>query len=61
MSEVALAGLPVGPESAETKGLSIKAEKGTDPKCERCWNLRKDVGANPAHPSLCGRCVAALS
>ncbi len=61
VSDVALAGSPVGPESAEVRGLSIKAEKGTDPKCERCWNLRKDVGAQPGHPTLCGRCAAALS
>ncbi|HEV3028174.1 MAG TPA: zinc finger domain-containing protein, partial [Planctomycetota bacterium] len=61
VSEVELAGSPVGPESAEVPGLSLKAEKGTNPKCERCWNLRKDVGAHAAHPTLCGRCVAALS
>jgi isoleucyl-tRNA synthetase len=26
-------------------------------KCERCWHVRPDVGAVPAHPGLCGRCV----
>ncbi|MBV8881214.1 MAG: isoleucine--tRNA ligase, partial [Planctomycetaceae bacterium] len=60
VSEVEFAAAPLGPESAEVKGLSLKAEKGTHPKCERCWNLRKDVGSHPAHPGLCGRCVAAL-
>jgi isoleucyl-tRNA synthetase len=25
-------------------------------KCERCWHYRDDVGTNPAHPTLCGRC-----
>ena len=29
-------------------------------KCERCWHYRADVGADPAHPTLCGRCVANL-
>jgi isoleucyl-tRNA synthetase len=29
-------------------------------KCERCWHVREDVGADPAHPDLCGRCVANL-
>ncbi len=29
-------------------------------KCERCWHVRADVGADPAHPQLCGRCVANL-
>jgi isoleucyl-tRNA synthetase len=23
----------------------------------RCWHHREDVGADPAHPELCGRCV----
>ncbi|HYR00685.1 MAG TPA: zinc finger domain-containing protein, partial [Casimicrobiaceae bacterium] len=29
-------------------------------KCERCWHWRADVGADPAHPALCARCVANL-
>jgi isoleucyl-tRNA synthetase len=29
-------------------------------KCERCWHYRADVGADPAHPAICGRCVANL-
>ncbi len=29
-------------------------------KCERCWHYRADVGAEPAHPTLCGRCVTNL-
>ena len=32
----------------------------SDAKCERCWHVREDVGANPAHPELCGRCVSNL-
>nr|MBL8410261.1 isoleucine--tRNA ligase [Dechloromonas sp.] len=29
-------------------------------KCERCWHVRSDVGANGEHPSLCGRCISNL-
>ena len=29
-------------------------------KCERCWHVREDVGANAEHPTLCGRCVSNL-
>ncbi|HEX5802552.1 MAG TPA: isoleucine--tRNA ligase [Azospira sp.] len=29
-------------------------------KCERCWHVREDVGADAAHPELCGRCVSNL-
>jgi isoleucyl-tRNA synthetase len=27
-------------------------------KCVRCWQHRADVGDDPAHPGLCGRCVS---
>ncbi len=26
-------------------------------KCERCWQIKKDVGSSTAHPTLCGRCA----
>jgi isoleucyl-tRNA synthetase len=29
-------------------------------KCERCWHYRSDVGVNPEHPTLCGRCNSNL-
>ena len=29
-------------------------------KCERCWHWRSDVGADTAHPAICGRCVSNL-
>ena len=29
-------------------------------KCERCWHVRADVGADAEHPTLCGRCVSNL-
>jgi isoleucyl-tRNA synthetase len=29
-------------------------------KCERCWHLRPDVGADSTRPGLCGRCVSNL-
>ncbi|HUO44602.1 MAG TPA: isoleucine--tRNA ligase [Burkholderiales bacterium] len=29
-------------------------------KCERCWHYREDVGSDPAHPEICGRCVSNL-
>jgi len=29
-------------------------------KCERCWHWREDVGHDPAHPGLCGRCTSNL-
>ncbi len=29
-------------------------------KCERCWHHREDVGIDPEHPMICGRCVSNL-
>ncbi len=37
------------------QGIAIHPADGV--KCARCWNWRVDVGADPAHPSLCGRCA----
>ena len=31
-----------------------------DQKCERCWHYRGDVGVEPAHPTICGRCTSNL-
>lgn len=41
----------------DVPGLALKVEPTTQPKCERCWQRRPDVGANPAYPGICGRCV----
>jgi isoleucyl-tRNA synthetase len=41
-------------------GLVVRVTPSSNPKCERCWHWRADVGANAAHPTLCGRCVANL-
>ncbi|MBW8823605.1 MAG: isoleucine--tRNA ligase [Xanthomonadales bacterium] len=35
----------------------VLASKTTKPKCVRCWQHRGDIGANPEHPELCGRCI----
>jgi len=32
----------------------------SDTKCERCWHYRDDVGHDPAHPTICGRCTSNL-
>jgi len=29
-------------------------------KCERCWHYVEDVGSNPAHPTICSRCISNL-
>jgi isoleucyl-tRNA synthetase len=32
-----------------------------NPKCERCWHYRADVGSDAGHPTICARCVATLA
>ena len=42
---------------ANEYNITIKVTPSSAPKCVRCWHQRAEVGANPAHPELCGRCV----
>jgi isoleucyl-tRNA synthetase len=53
-----------GPASAfrlpDVAGVAVEAKLSLAQKCERCWRHVEDVGATPAHPSLCGRCADAV-
>ena len=40
--------------------LAITVTPSTAQKCDRCWHWRDDVGADAAHPTICGRCVSNL-
>ncbi|HEX5373318.1 MAG TPA: isoleucine--tRNA ligase [Aquabacterium sp.] len=40
--------------------LGIQVTPSGATKCERCWHYRDDVGINPEHPTLCGRCDSNL-
>ena len=44
----------------EGQSLAIEATPSTAQKCERCWHWRDDVGADAAHPTICGRCTSNL-
>ncbi|TXH41144.1 MAG: isoleucine--tRNA ligase, partial [Burkholderiaceae bacterium] len=44
----------------EAAELSVTVTPSTHAKCERCWHYRDDVGANPQHAGLCGRCDSNL-
>ncbi len=45
----------------EAADESVIGSPSPHAKCERCWHYREDVGADAAHPGLCGRCRANLS
>ena len=44
----------------EGAALHIEVAASGARKCERCWHWRDDVGHDPAHASLCGRCTSNL-
>ncbi|MFM7505890.1 MAG: isoleucine--tRNA ligase, partial [Rubrivivax sp.] len=45
-------------QAGETLQVDVRPSSAT--KCERCWHWRDDVGHDPAHPGLCGRCTSNL-
>ncbi len=46
---------------ATATALKATARRSTYPKCERCWNLRADVGESREHPTLCLRCARVVN
>ena len=56
-ADVSTAAAPAEAVATEIAGLSVLVAASSAPKCERCWHHRHDVGANPAHPEICLRCV----
>ncbi len=63
-SEATLAPLSDAPADTAVQSIdgdryqfALQVEPSPHPKCVRCWHHRPDVGADPKHPELCGRCV----
>ncbi|MGA9888062.1 MAG: class I tRNA ligase family protein, partial [Candidatus Acidiferrales bacterium] len=48
-------------ESQALEGLQIQVERAHGAKCDRCWNYSPHVGESTDYPTLCERCVAALT
>jgi len=48
----------------EAEQLAVSTRAATAAKCERCWHYVEEpglgVGSDPAHPTVCGRCVSNL-
>ncbi len=64
-SAVQLAGAGHKPDQAQAVDVGgakawISAVPSGYKKCIRCWHYRADVGADPEHPEICGRCVGNL-
>jgi isoleucyl-tRNA synthetase len=52
-----LADAPADAVETGIGGLKLVATASAHAKCPRCWHHRADVGSDPGHPELCGRCV----
>ncbi|MCP5266716.1 MAG: isoleucine--tRNA ligase [Burkholderiaceae bacterium] len=44
--------------NADDNGIDVTPSANA--KCGRCWHYTADVGHDPDHPELCGRCVSNL-
>lgn len=40
--------------------VTATVSKAEGQKCERCWHWETDIGQNPEHPMICGRCAEAV-
>ncbi|MGC1216155.1 MAG: isoleucine--tRNA ligase [Phormidesmis sp.] len=45
----------------EVEGTTIAVIEADGEKCDRCWNYSTHVGESAEDPTICDRCVAALS
>ena len=45
---------------ADGDTLAIQVTPSAAVKCERCWHYGDDIGHDPAHPTICGRCNSKL-
>ncbi len=43
------------------KPVEVTVARAQGQKCERCWNYEVSVGINSNHPTVCDRCVQAVS
>ncbi len=48
----------VSVSAVEADEVFVLAQPTEKQKCVRCWHHRADIGVNPAHPDLCGRCAS---
>jgi isoleucyl-tRNA synthetase len=44
-----------------TGALEVEILKADGRKCARCWRYQKDVGSDPRHEDICGRCATAVA
>ena len=45
----------------DVDGVGVVSALANGEKCERCWMVSSDVGADTNHPTVCGRCADAVN
>ena len=59
--EITTADAPEGAFTlTEAPGVAVIPVLATGEKCERCWKVLSDVGADTDHPTVCARCADAV-
>jgi len=53
-------GAPADAVASEDGAVKVKVAVCELEKCERCWKRSDDVGQNPEHEHVCGRCYHVL-
>ncbi len=53
--------LPIEYKAQTPNSVHFVIEKADGQKCERCWHWETDIGQDCEHPTICGRCVAAVN
>ncbi|MBO8162284.1 MAG: isoleucine--tRNA ligase [Brevibacillus sp.] len=51
-------GTEVPAEAARLEGIAVVVAPADGGKCERCRVVRTDIGVDPNHPQICGRCAS---
>ncbi len=59
-AELVEGALPDADHRSEGDGISVRIRTAAGEKCARCWVYDPQVGRHSDHPTICGRCYAAL-
>src|SRR5215831_7486881 len=51
----------VGADASIEQDVAVRIGRAPGQKCERCWNYSTRVGESEKYPTVCERCVAALT
>lgn len=59
--DIAFAFITSSLDLVQADELKIQTSVAKGVKCERCWHYEEDVGSDPEHPTICGRCAGNLT